>query len=75
MVTFAWIITTALVVMYSDEECSGALESLTSPLEMSQTDRDIGRLRLLPFYRTVCPDKDWDGVETALLAASSVDAS
>ena len=67
MAAFAYfVIHVCVILLYSHEECQGAWDKFTHPQELSAVDRDIARLKLIPFYRMVCPKLDWDAVDEAM---------
>ena len=51
---------------YSEYECANALSAFETVSDITDVDRAIARLRLVPFYRSVCPDLDWDDVDRRL---------
>ena len=64
-----WVlVVAALLARYTDEECAAALAKFAPGEELSEADRAIARLRLLPHYRRVCPAlaEEWDAADRRL---------
>ena len=58
----------AVLLTYTDSECGAALEKFQDLSDLSEADRAIAKLRLVPFYRRVCHqlDEKWDAIELNL---------
>lgn len=61
---------------YTEDECRGALAKFDDVETVSAIDRDVARLRLVPYYRAVCPEQrdEWDEIELRLLQSDAVSA-
>lgn len=53
-----------------NETCANAFAKFDDLTDASDADRDIARLKLVPYYERICPDWDWDSVVERLRSMS-----